>query len=81
MKKIKEPKYKVGDIVENKSGWKRKIASVNIRYEPQYKFEKVPKIEYSYYGELLNYDLKVVGWQTYPFGFCGEAHLIAWSKK
>ena len=70
MNKEKKAKFKVGDIVENKDGWKRKIAIV----KEDYLYQK-GRFGYFYYAEA---------YPSLEFiftGMCSEEHLLRWINK
>lgn len=70
---IPKPKLKRGDIVVNKSGWRRFIRSSEIVGD---------KVVYSYYNELLDNQFHSMGtFNQFDIGCCSEKHLLTWGIK
>lgn len=79
---MKTPKFKIGEIVEQKiRGWKRKIRYISFEEHGYEKTKKV-RVVYSYYNEKLDTQYQPTGeFDHFNQGVCTEAHLIAWIKK
>ena len=66
---MKEPLFDVGDVVTNKSGWKRKIICIVPNYLGDY-----GRYGYSYMSE--NYPEK----EFVYHGMCSQEHLLNWKR-
>lgn len=77
MKKIKKPKFEVGDIIVGHNGFKRLIRSVVYDY-----LHEDNRIGYSYYNEAIDEHFRAIPdeWNRYNIGMCSEAHLLTWGN-